>query len=392
MIETIEDWNARLSGCGCCEMPVCPAPVMVCEGMYVSIYSSGHYDYDTEPSGEFNISLWKIYKTKKNEISYPVSVNDDTTGSGSGGGSKVIISGSFTITSTESVDKAWYKGGCNYWDNTGTITWIGDGSYNRQLWYEYPCLGEWYTRKYEETNGTYTYIGGNANPLPPPDFYDDNFWIAETTATYYTYTCTESGLVVDEEIITENSSSYWQSPFVISTHAAGNFAGGVYTTTNFYEEPVTWEEFKAEMLAWIEENKADGCWESWSCRSERSSYPPTQYNTGGGITAEILRFRFRIPYTHTGSKFTITYDVAEFPQDEDVDPFFVSEDNVVEWTGPGNQEDPEGDSWFTPWVEIDPPEESGERRIVNIRYTCYSGTKYGVKPQVMGEAFEPPAP
>jgi hypothetical protein len=116
-------------------------------------------------------------------------------------------------------------------------------------------------------------------------------------------------------------------------------------------------------------------------------FPPQVY-----AAAVKVRFRFRIPTSHIGTYFKITYDVAEFPQDEDVDPSFVSQDNVVEWTGPGNQEDPDGDSWLTPWEEIDPPEVSGERHVVNIRYTCYTGTKYGAKPQVIGAAFEPPTP
>lgn len=106
-------------------------------------------------------------------------------------------------------------------------------------------------------------------------------------------------------------------------------------------------------------------------------------------TAAKGRFRFRIPTTHLGTKFTITYDVGEFPTGGD--PSFVSQDNVVEWTGPGTgaSSDP---SWLTPWVEIDPPEVPGERRVVNIRFTCYTGTKYGSKPQVMGEALELPPP
>lgn len=32
-IETIDDWNALLAGCGCCEMPVCPVPDMECESI-----------------------------------------------------------------------------------------------------------------------------------------------------------------------------------------------------------------------------------------------------------------------------------------------------------------------------------------------------------------------
>jgi hypothetical protein len=103
-----------------------------------------------------------------------------------------------------------------------------------------------------------------------------------------------------------------------------------------------------------------------------------------------IRHRFRIPTTHTGSYFKITYDIADFP--EDGDPSFISQDNVIEWTGPGTgvQNDP---SWLAgDWIEIDPPEVPGERRIVNIRYTCYAGTKFGSKPQVMGESLEIPPP
>jgi hypothetical protein len=116
--------------------------------------------------------------------------------------------------------------------------------------------------------------------------------------------------------------------------------------------------------------------------------PPT---TSASATVRSARFRFRIPDTHTGSYFKITYDIAEFPDDEEVDPFFVSQDNVVEWAGPGTG-DIDDPSWLTDWVVIDPPYDPGERRVVNIRYTCYSGTKYGSKPQVMGEAFSPPEP
>jgi len=124
------------------------------------------------------------------------------------------------------------------------------------------------------------------------------------------------------------------------------------------------------------------------------SYPPdvtdmpeAQYNlTDFSVEAfkAKVRFRFRIPITHTGSKFYITYDIVDFP--EDGDPSIVSEDNMIEWAGPGtgDQADP---SWLTDEVEIIPPTVPGERRVVNVRYTCYSGAKYGAKPQLMGEAF-----
>lgn len=167
-------------------------------------------------------------------------------------------------------------------------------------------------------------------------------------------------------------------------------------------EPVTADDLIAEADA----NLAAAVWSSesispfapkaifeldWPVIADRV-WPPCGDDNFEGINGveaskRRIRFRFRIPTSHGGSKFYITYDIAEFP--EDGDPSLVSQDNVVEWTGPGtgSSSDP---SWLTPWVEIDPPTDPGERRIVNIRFTCYSGTRYGSKPQVMGEALEIP--
>jgi len=197
--------------------------------------------------------------------------------------------------------------------------------------------------------------------------------------------------LVDTDVT--ETESFWGFPSVVTTSAAGVHPDRVITSTETYEDVVTWADFEAEMLAWITENKTEGCWETSACAATYAQTPPTTYITAGSptITARPLRFRFRIPSTHTGSKFWITYDVAEFPEDEGIDPSFVSEDNLVEWEGPGTG-DSTDPSWLTPWVEIDPPAIPGERRVVNIRFTCYTGTKYGVKPQVTGEAFTPPEP
>lgn len=159
------------------------------------------------------------------------------------------------------------------------------------------------------------------------------------------------------------------------------------------------------------------------------------------------RPRFKISYGHPGSYFKITYDILDEPigWDDTIDDpgyvppdplpvpappipqiprpgrplrTFLSEDNVVEWTGPGTPVpallDPtpdEGDpptpeeiaanavaiaaaeaTWLTPKFTIETPTVPGERRVVNIRYSCYHGAKYGMKPQVMGEAVELPDP
>ena len=51
MIETLQDWNTRLGYCGCCPMPVCPAPVVVCESKTGNANCS---DSDEEPDPDFD--------------------------------------------------------------------------------------------------------------------------------------------------------------------------------------------------------------------------------------------------------------------------------------------------------------------------------------------------
>jgi len=180
---------------------------------------------------------------------------------------------------------------------------------------------------------------------------------------------------------------------VITTYTY-NGDGTVTVITNTYvlSEPLT----KVEFIALVQADMDADTWATGTCESVRqilwATYPVgwtaciagTDTYTADGLLTK-LRFRFRVSDAHTGSYFKFTYDIGEFP---DVgDPVFVSVDNVVEWTGPGTgaSDDP---SWLTDWIELDHPEEDGARRVVNLRYTCYHGTKYGVKPQVTGEALE----
>jgi hypothetical protein len=104
---------------------------------------------------------------------------------------------------------------------------------------------------------------------------------------------------------------------------------------------------------------------------------------------ETGRYRFGIPDRHQGSKFFITYDIVDFLRLEDQDPVFVTLDNTIEWTGPGTK--------LTDWIYIDPPpryEGSLDiaRGIANLRFTSYTGTKFGVKPSVDESTFQLPPP
>lgn len=109
----------------------------------------------------------------------------------------------------------------------------------------------------------------------------------------------------------------------------------------------------------------------------------------GNLTKTFYRFRFQIPTAHLGNKFRITYDVVESP--DDGNQSFFSQNNVIEWSGPGTGS-ASNPSWFTQWIELDPPDDPGTLRIENIRYTCYGGQKYGVKPQLQGLPFQLPPP
>lgn len=109
-------------------------------------------------------------------------------------------------------------------------------------------------------------------------------------------------------------------------------------------------------------------------------------------TFTLSRFRWQIHIDWIGSYFKITWDILDEPDGWD-DPspvvsrsFFLT-DQTWKWTGPGNPEDAEDDSWFSPWYEIPLPEVAGNRRIVNIRFECYTSARLGNKPQVMGEAI-----
>jgi hypothetical protein len=300
MIETVEEWNTRLGYCGCCPMPVCPTPTVICEAKHKLLFLSETADDIVYGDDEYLvfipnfITAW-VADTEIGTIYRKVTIN--------------------TSSETYEYDGPVKENTVSCTATTKTVT-----SYSYGGGYE------------TETTTTYTL----SEPITKGEFF----------------TLIEDGMEADTWTVTSEGSEYYPCSS---------------------QRIDQWVEYPSTI--------SDPC----------SYFQP--YSDDFDVPAALrkIRFRFRIPNTHLGSKFTITYDVAQFPYDAEVDPSFISQDNVIVWTGPGTglSTDP---SWLTPFVEIDPPEITAECRIVNIRYTCYTGTKYGVKPQVMGEAFEPPAP
>lgn len=324
MIETLEDWNARLACC--CPMPTCPTPEII---------------YQRKPNSRgLNCGHWMWQSMSADDL--------------------------------DGVD-------------------CGD------------IRGVWGTRT---TTLTYERI--------------DPAGATATRTTTDTYSRDVNG-DCDRDISTTGSVTVDpdEDDLISFTYSAGtftwvyeNYVGGILKTR--HTRIIAFSDFKSENdhlaeMRTIAENKA--ALESYADggTGATTSYEVALGNTALGATGcapagnpivdEVAlrpaRFRFRIPTDHTGSFFKITYDVADFPSNtpyNNGDPDeFVSQDNVVEWTGPGDQEDPFGETWLTPWVELDSPPIPGERRVVNIRFICYN-SRYGTKPQITGEGFTPPAP
>jgi hypothetical protein len=167
--------------------------------------------------------------------------------------------------------------------------------------------------------------------------------------------------------------------------AEGDYISPLYTSEVTFSNPIT-----TDMLAEVVKNKLASATFVSSVENPVSSLflftipceaVPSGIPSWGGAT--MFRFKWVIPDTWTGSHFKITWDIATYPTDPDAEISYI-QDLTWEWTGPGDPEDE--DSWKSGWYEIDPPGEPGERKIVNVRYSCYRSPKFGNKPQITGDA------
>jgi len=334
-IETLGDWNARL--CGCCEMPACPVPLTECEGIQATV---------TECSVAAEVPT------------------------GSGGG--------------------WTDPGCELSIYGGFRTVTVDTTVNRS------DIGGYTT----QTVRTYHYLSASSDTC---------------TSTFVTTDGIGGGEVIPGTLgLTLNPVVYTQgavgSDYFYQSVTTGVGSGGsglppsvTYSATTriTYSNriPDKWAFLHAKLDAMIAAGTpAPGSCEArtqvliWTDCAGIDPDEPTR------MRKNTVRYRWAVPDTWLGSYFKITWDVLDEPDGWDADPplpvppvrTLIETDNTWEWTGPGDPMD--ADSWVSGWYDIDPPLVAGRRRIVNVRFSCYQGTKFGVKPQVTGEAFEPPPP
>ena len=176
----------------------------------------------------------------------------------------------------------------------------------------------------------------------------------------------------------------------------GNLTGGSTTT---YEGAVSVATARsssyAAMMGALDFTDSDFSIGSY-CQAYRVHQIPWHgegsYLSFACLLVQFVRYRWKIPTDFKGTYFKITWDEVYFPPDYDPDnpdspqPSPVNRDLTVTWEGPGDPEDPQ--SWMaTDWRALNPPDQPGETRLVNIRFECYH-TPYGNKPQVTGEAVD----
>jgi hypothetical protein len=186
--------------------------------------------------------------------------------------------------------------------------------------------------------------------------------------------------------ITQIGSTFTGGP--VDAYSGGVFSGtttyenGDYTDTTVstitFSQPITVESLTAEVLPVFE------ALSSWTAGSSCEAVRTINFATCGGaatqepidITLRTVRYRWRVPSSHLGTYYKITWDVLYEPvgwDDEDIPeaerPLRYSRTNLtVEWEGPGTgaQSDP---SWLAgDWFVLELPEEPGVRKIINVRF------------------------
>lgn len=238
-------------------------------------------------------------------------------------------------------------------------------------------------------------------PTEPTEFYGGCEWEDTEVVTY-----------TDPETPTE--TYYYRNVSIGTIYSIFSGFSFTDTTTTTYTNGKTYSEWvsetRAAILAEVDFENAYCVDDSECSSSYEVSAEPTEAPFGTfplGMTIRSALVQFQIPNTwtdqvtgltvpFTGTYFKFTYDVIEEPTGWD-DPVptvfrsFVSEDNVLVWTGPGTGA-PSDPSWFTTAIMLDPPTIPGIRRIVNLRLVCRENWFVGVVPQTTGDAVELPDP
>ena len=381
IIETLDDWNAINTGCGCCGMPECPVPVMECESIslpldcYLDMSLWAGTDPDI-PSEDLCMRFGRMQAVNVIEAH-----REDDNGYTSD-----------EVTS-KSEDLEAVKSGvsCEEVFTRSDYDWLKEvhdvSPSNDRVWHDY-----WFFDKDTACSGRTIHTDSGS----PGSDYDESYGCATVFTDY-------------RALIGDNSLWAYTSPGVFTYHYFIDTTDPATQVNDTYEDTVTvsfLDPFDAVTLAaklagMSFDDDANGT----DCSAEMAEDGECE---GMMVTARSSRARFKIPATwadqvtgltvpFTGTYFKITYDIIEEPTGwDDAEPtvfrsFFLEDQVLTPWIGPGTGA-PDDPSWFTDWITLDPPSVPGIRRIVNIRFVCRENWFVGVVPQTTGDAVELPDP
>ena len=422
-IETLDDWNEKLAACGCCPMPECPAPSLQSQYVYRTLcaMTASPSEYHIgNPSPNFNPANSGV-PFKEASIAYrKMTVNDssgynDETGSASSEVDVTVIKNPETAEDNKVGIPAYY---CSKTRVDGT--WSSE-----------------YTTKDGEGNVTATgsESGTFDNEVATP------FGASSGTGTYTWQTFDEDGNLTDSGSGEAAQSygpawygiwggSWWNVPESITTTV--ETAGLKHEVTGYgrtlvvqFLDPHTKETAFAAITT---PDPAPTDWSGSALSTIIASFIVGRADEANddmrvtGAAHMIGRYRWRIPFSHKGTKFKLWWDEGFFskewlawkvkddaykawekahaeweqsqedpkppeppepeePGEEPAKPTLTPKSYV--WTGPGNATDANHASWFTPYsttVKV-PAATEGRIEPCNVRFAGYE-SKFGTKPQI----------
>lgn len=398
-IETTEDWNEALACC--CQMPVVDPPVQLCESMRADFRSEGFRNPD-----DTEFILYKRNGTEKTVSSTGTTEGDDAEGE-----NFVFQERGTTLREFLGYEYA------NFY--SGTIGLGGCDGYPLEPLEEIcEASGNSYRRGYDDK-----YYGGGVGTPPsapskvgglsqtleftiadaegmlipdsdPPEFFGPCVYkitqVSQTLAHSYGYNSDGSPAGEDDdpvEIIRFNTLGFLLGE--ISLIESGD-AGEASVTEEIWENSITYAGW-VSLVGGIASSRISlpntEC-AGTECVAEYAvspgvieREPPLEDSIPDFVTLKKVnvRYRWQVPSTHLGDYYKITWDVLYEPvgwDDESIPEAerpirFSRKDLTVEWEGPGSgpQDDP---SWLAgDWQALEVPDEPGERRVINVRYTQF---------------------
>lgn len=322
-IETLDDWNSVLAGCGCCAMPVCDGPIQECET------KSG-----TQEAVGWN---WYSFQARYGLIEMGGWSTDDIPCS-----DRVRLYRSWVHnTSYTSTDEADDGGGVV---TTHTVS-VDSGAVYNALGYPSPNTGV----------GT-----GFASAV---DTYVSDGQFSGTETSVYTGTpditvvtswdLTFGDPITVEFLIVEAMANYEAAEWVTSEGCASSI---IVTFSECNEEVTDAPESIEFVFARV-----------------RFSVP-ADYSTE---SAPRSTYELQWDNVSASTEWWAWYDGGMAGVEPTPGPTLVS---CESWTWGGSMESP-----WSEWYDLPVPATDGETRIVNLMSLCYRSTRMGIKPTAHGD-------